>query len=103
MSPPYNTQRLKEADMTTDKTKAELFLCDGHWNTGEEFYGMVVCSGSWNGKADHVDEGIFYYTDGEPVIGQHSDFVFTTAELMGDYQESDELFGENKVNTPKGG
>ena len=76
--------------MTANKTKAELFLCDGRWNSGEEFSGMVICSGSWNGKADHMDEKIFYYTDGEPVIGEHGDFVITTAELMGDYHGEEE-------------
>ena len=59
----------------------KLFVCDGYWiDTKENFNGMVVSDGEWNGVEDAKDEQIFYYTDGEPVVGDHGEFVITFAE-----------------------
>jgi hypothetical protein len=38
---------------------------------------MTVALGEWDGVEDAEDERIFYYLDGEPAIGEHSDFVIT--------------------------
>ena len=58
-----------------------LFICDGYWiNTKENFKGVTVSSGEWDGAEDDNDEQIFYYTDGEPVVGDHGEFVITKAE-----------------------
>jgi hypothetical protein len=59
----------------------KLFVCDGYWiDTKENFNGMVVSDGEWNGVEDAKDEQIFYYTDGEPVVGDHGEFVINHAE-----------------------
>lgn len=59
---------------------AKLWICTGYWRNDEEpLSGMVVCDGEWDGTEDAVDERIFFYTDGEPVVGKHSDFVITEA------------------------
>jgi len=59
----------------------KLFVCDGYWiDTKENFKGMVVSDGEWDGAEDAKDERIFYYTDGEPVVGDHGEFVINHAE-----------------------
>ena len=59
----------------------KLFVCDGYWiDTKENFNGMVVSDSEWNGVEDAKDEQIFYYTDGEPVVGDHGEFVINHAE-----------------------
>jgi hypothetical protein len=59
----------------------KLFVCDGYWiDTKENFIGMVVSDGEWDGVEDAKDERIFYYTDGEPVVGDHGEFVITFAK-----------------------
>lgn len=58
-----------------------LFICDGRWHDNNEtFQGMVVSDGDWDGVEDAKDEQIFFYTDGEPVIGDHGEFVIEHAE-----------------------
>lgn len=62
----------------------KLFICDGYWfDNGSVFSGMVVADGSWNGLEDAIDERIFYYTDGFPVVGDHGEFIITKAEEYG--------------------
>ena len=59
----------------------KLFVCDGYWiDTKENLNGVIVSSGEWDGVEDENDEQIFYYTDGEPVIGDHGEFVITLAK-----------------------
>lgn len=60
----------------------KLYNCDGYWkDTKESFTNMIVADGEWDGIEDAKDERIFYYTDGvDPVIGDHGDFVVTSAE-----------------------
>lgn len=58
-----------------------LFICDGRWHDNNEtFQGMVVSDGYWDGIEDAKDEQIFFYTDGEPVMGDHGEFVIDHAE-----------------------
>lgn len=65
----------------------KYFSCTGYWTddgTGGEspsshFNNMIVCDGEWNGIEDASDERIFFYTDGLPVVGNHGEFVITTA------------------------
>ena len=58
-----------------------LFICDGYWvDNKQSFKGMVTSDGHWDGLEDAKDERIFYYTDGEPVVGDHGEFVITKAE-----------------------
>ena len=57
-----------------------LYNCKGHWIDGVEFDEAIISDGSWNGIEDALDEGIFYYTDGESIIGDHGDFVIVSAE-----------------------
>jgi len=59
----------------------KLYVCDGNWHDdGKFFHGMVVSDGTWDGIEDAKDERIFYYTDGNPVVGDHGEFVITYAE-----------------------
>ena len=61
----------------------KLYVCDGHWvDNKQSFSGMVVSDGEWDGLEDAKDERIFYYTDGEPVVGDHGEFVITNAEVL---------------------
>ena len=58
-----------------------LFICDGRWHDNNEtFQGVIVSDGDWDGIEDAKDEQIFFYTDGEPVIGDHGEFVIEHAE-----------------------
>lgn len=65
----------------------KYFSCTGYWTddgTGGEspsshFNNMIVCDGEWDGVEDAKDERIFFYTDGLPVVGNHGEFVITTA------------------------
>jgi hypothetical protein len=58
-----------------------LFICDGYWHDdGKFFHGVIVSDGSWDGSEDDGDEQIFFYTDGEPVMGDHGEFVIDHAE-----------------------
>jgi hypothetical protein len=58
----------------------KLFNCDGYWvDTKERFTNMIVSNGEWDGKEDAKDEKIFYYTDGDHVMGRHGDFVIDKA------------------------
>ncbi len=60
----------------------KLYYCVGYWKDSKDpFHYMVVADGVWDGIEDAKDERIFYYTDGVlPVIGDHGDFVITSAE-----------------------
>jgi len=61
----------------------KLFNCDGYWaDTKERFNNMIVSDGEWDGLEDAKDERIFYYTDGDPVMGDHGDFVIDKAEEL---------------------
>jgi len=59
-----------------------LYNCKGHWIDGVEFDGAIISDRSWNGIEDALDDGIFYYTNGESIIGNHGDFVIVSAEPM---------------------
>lgn len=57
------------------------YVCDGYWeDTVEAFKGFIIDDGSWEG--DEGDDDVFFYTDGEPVIGQHLGFVITSARVL---------------------
>jgi hypothetical protein len=43
---------------------------------------MIVSDGEWDGLEDAKDERIFYYTDGDPVMGNHGEFVIDKAEEL---------------------
>lgn len=58
--------------------KYQTITADGYWiDNNEPFIGMTLALGEWDGIEDAEDERIFYYLDGEPAIGEHSDFVIT--------------------------
>ena len=58
-----------------------LFICDGRWHDdGKFFHGVIVSDGDWDGIEDAKDEQIFFYTDGDPVMGDHGEFVIEHAE-----------------------
>jgi hypothetical protein len=58
-----------------------LFICDGRWHDNNEtFQGVIVSDGDWDGIEDAKDEQIFFYTDGDPVMGDHGEFVIEHAE-----------------------
>jgi hypothetical protein len=59
-----------------------LYNCKGHWSDGIEFDDVIISDGSWNGIEGTLDEGIFYYTDGESIIGDHGDFFIVSAEPL---------------------
>lgn len=59
-----------------------LYVCDGFWlDSKEPFEGLIVSTGSWNGIEDARDERIFYYTDGDPILGKHEDFEVVSAAV----------------------
>ena len=66
-----------------------LYVCDGYWNGDPSdffkgdprFFGMMVSDGTWDEIEDEKDEAIFFYTDGKPVVGDHGEFVITSAEV----------------------
>jgi hypothetical protein len=59
-----------------------LFICTGHWvDTTERFDQMVVSDCEWDGIEDAKDEQIFFYTDGDAVVGDHGDFIVESAEV----------------------
>lgn len=61
--------------------KYETVTASGFWTgTGERFDGMVLALGSWDGEEDAEDEGIFYYLDGAPALGDHGDFYIEEVE-----------------------
>ena len=61
-----------------------LYICDGFWNDdGKFFHGVIISNGHWDGAEDDGDEQIFFYTDGEPVMGDHGEFVITDAKECG--------------------
>jgi hypothetical protein len=58
------------------------YECNGFWkDTQKPFFGMVVSDGEWDGIEDAKDERIFFYADGQPIIGDHGDFVITEKEV----------------------
>ncbi len=58
--------------------KYQTLTVNGYWlDDNKPFTGMTVALGEWDGIEDVEDEGIFYYLDGTPVLGQHGDFVIT--------------------------
>ena len=58
-----------------------LHNCKGYWNdTKLKFDGVIISDETWNETEDALDEAIFYYTDGESIIGDHGDFVIVSAE-----------------------
>lgn len=62
--------------------RGKLWVCNGYWkeSTHNPFEGMVVCDAEWDENEDWEDDRIFFYTDGNAVIGDHGDFVLTSAE-----------------------
>lgn len=61
--------------------KYTKYVCDGFWQDGTPFEGMVVAFEAWDGIEDAEDETIAYYLDGGPILGDHGDFTITTAKL----------------------
>ena len=58
-----------------------LYNCKGYWNdTKLKFDGVIISDETWNETEDPEDEDIFYYTEGESIIGDHGDFVIVSAE-----------------------
>jgi hypothetical protein len=58
----------------------KLWYCQGYWNDDHKPMTFLVCDGEWDGIDDGADERISFYTDGEPVIGDHGEFTVTEAE-----------------------
>ena len=59
-----------------------IYVCDGYWHDGNDpFCQMVISNGTWDGIEDAKDEAIFFYTEGKPIIGDHGDFVVTSAAV----------------------
>ena len=74
----------------------KLYACKGYWiNDKQSFQGMIVSDGEWNGLEDAEDEAIFHYTSGEPVVGEHDEFVITEAEII-DWDRWSEIRTPNK-------
>ena len=46
----------------------------------ERFDGMVLALECWDGEEDAEDEGIFFYLDGAPALGDHGDFYIEEVE-----------------------
>lgn len=58
--------------------KYQTITANGYWlDNNQPFTGMTLALGEWDGVEDSEDEGIFYYLDGKPALGQHGDFVIT--------------------------
>jgi hypothetical protein len=58
--------------------KYETIKVNGYWiDSKQPFSGMTVALGEWDGIEDDEDERIFFYLDGLPALGRHSDFVIT--------------------------
>ena len=56
---------------------------NGFWNDNQQpFFNMMVSTDSWDEIEDEDDSYIFYYTDGEPILGDHGDFTIT--EITGE-------------------
>ena len=66
-----------------------LHDCEGYWkdNPQQTIY-VTICDGDWDGVEDAADEGIFFYTNGDPVLGDHGEFVITSAIAMCDWEEA---------------
>jgi hypothetical protein len=61
---------------------ATLYLCEGYWKGDPtDTFERIISDGTWNRKNDRYDEGIFFYTNGSPVMGDQGDFVITSAEV----------------------
>ena len=65
--------------------KYKKFSANGYWLDQDDkrlgaFFGMVISPDEWDGVDDDEDSKIFYYTDGEPLLGKHSDFEITEIE-----------------------
>ena len=57
-----------------------VFKCDGYWkDTQAKFTNVLVSNDRWNGEEDADDLSIFFYTEGDPVVADHGEFVITTA------------------------
>jgi hypothetical protein len=62
-------------------SKYTTYCVDGYWNDGgEKFEGMCVAIEEWDGIEDAEDEEIFYYLDGEPILGDHGDFTIVEVQ-----------------------
>ena len=62
-----------------------ILTCYGHWtDQPSHILSVTVSLGSWDGKEDAKDEGIFYYMDGLPLqVGSTiaEDFHVTEIEV----------------------
>jgi hypothetical protein len=59
----------------------KLYNCDGYWkDTKEPFTNVTVCDVEWDGFEDAKDQDIFYYSEGEPIVGDYFEFVITSVE-----------------------
>ena len=64
-----------------------IYICDGYWKANPElamhetepFYALAVSDGEWDGVEGEADNRIFFYTEGFPVVGDHGEFVITSA------------------------
>ena len=65
-------------------SKYKTVECEGYFDDEpDNIYSVTVALGEWDGVEDAEDEGIFFYTDGEPlevgaVVGDN--FVITEIE-----------------------
>ena len=66
--------------MSNTQTK----IVTGHWQDAPaREYTVRISLGTWNGRDDLADLGIFFYTDGEPVnVGDTiaEDFIITSIQ-----------------------
>lgn len=62
----------------------KLYSCKGKWKDGREFEDMLVSTGECDEDSndDLDDDEVFYYTNGDPVLGDHGDFVIAFAERI---------------------
>ena len=62
--------------------RGKLWVCEGYWKESKDmpFSDMVVCDAEWDEAEDWVDDRIFFYTDGNEGVGDHRDFVLTSAQ-----------------------
>ena len=64
-----------------------IYICDGYWKSNPElgtteiepFTNMRVSDDVWDGVESVGDTRIFYYTEHEAIVGDHGEFVLTTA------------------------
>lgn len=63
-----------------ESPSGKLWYCQGYWNDSRKPMTCLICDGEWDGIEDAADEHITFYTEGEPVVGNHGEFTVTEAE-----------------------